>query len=311
MSPLSLQSPAQVSPLQKRYLAAYGLQFDRIHSDVSYRSGQLQSGKYALSCQYWSFPAAKGTVLLVHGYFDHVGLYGHIIRFFLQQGLAVFAFDLPGHGLSSGKAASIDCFSRYSDALQTCWQWGEKQQLPTPWLLVGQSTGGAIITDYLARTSPHKKTGRLKQVILLAPLVRPHRWRAGRLLYLSLRHFVRQVPRRQSRNSHDRTFLQFLANDPLQSWSQPVDWVGALNRWIRRIEKVKTACPVPVLIIQGEKDSTVDWKHNMAVFKRLYQSCEILYLPKGQHHLANERADIRQTYMDWLAERLLPKKLKM
>ena len=38
-------------------------------------------------------------------------------EYLLEQGYAVVMFDLPGHGLSEGKRASIDDFSQYGCAL--------------------------------------------------------------------------------------------------------------------------------------------------------------------------------------------------
>ncbi|MED5413144.1 MAG: alpha/beta fold hydrolase, partial [Pseudomonadota bacterium] len=85
----------------------------------SHRMGLLRSYNFDLVCQSFctSLDKQKGTVFIIHGYFDHTGLYGHLIKHCLQKGLTVISFDLPGHGLSSGDPASIDSFNQYSDAL--------------------------------------------------------------------------------------------------------------------------------------------------------------------------------------------------
>ncbi|MEB3734885.1 alpha/beta hydrolase [Halopseudomonas pachastrellae] len=52
----------------------------------------------------------------------HMGLYRHLIQWGAGAAYAVLAFDLPGHGLSSGERASIDCFLRYQKVLDgVCW----------------------------------------------------------------------------------------------------------------------------------------------------------------------------------------------
>ena len=52
----------------------------------------------------------KGTVFILHGYFDHVGLYTQLIDRCLGAGFDVLAYDQPGHGLSSGTLTAIGSF---------------------------------------------------------------------------------------------------------------------------------------------------------------------------------------------------------
>ena len=90
--------------------AAYRVfyQLDTIdrNGKTQHRIGTITSSEYRLVAQYWLPEKAHATVLIVHGYYDHIGLYRHVIRFFLEQGYAVLGFDLPGHGLSSGARAA-------------------------------------------------------------------------------------------------------------------------------------------------------------------------------------------------------------
>lgn len=282
------------------YLQAYGLEFSDISDQMTYSGGFLQSGELKVSCHLWRQPSSKGTVVLLHGYFDHVGLYGHIIRFYLEQGFSVFTYDQLGHGLSCGDRADIDSFSSYTKVLRLCLDWCKNAELPTPFHLSGQSMGGAIISELLAGERCSKGEYPIDKVILFAPLVRPVLWRWGRIQYQLVRRFIRSIPRSRSKNSNDHEFLEFLAREPLQSRILPVGWVGAMSRWIKRIESIASPCGFDALIIQGQQDGTVDWRHNMPVYKRLYKSVDVFYIPEGQHHLVNEREGIRQQYLTWL-----------
>ena len=238
----------------------------------------------------------------MHGLYDHSGLYGHLIRFFLQRGYCVFAYDQPGHGLSGGAPANIDSFASYAQVLRLCLDWCLEAQLPQPFHLVGQSMGGAVITELLRQ---HDAAAfPLHSLTLLAPLIRPRAWRWGRIQYLLARHFLRRIPRRHSSSSHDSQFLAFLRKDPLQATSLPVSWIGAMHRWIKTIEKRDALSSLPVFVIQGLQDGTVDWKHNMAVYQRLYPNARMLQIPQARHNLANESTSIREQFMPWLAERL-------
>ena len=62
----------------------------------------------------------RGTVLICHGYFDYVGLYRHLIAHVLELGYAVLAYDLPGHGLSSGPRGDPG-LPIYREVLDSAW----------------------------------------------------------------------------------------------------------------------------------------------------------------------------------------------
>lgn len=130
-------------PLLLRHL--YDYQFPQHNSPrVQFRIGAFDCDGVKICSCYWLPKEPRGTTFLVHGYFDHLGLYGHLIEHLLARGQAVVAFELPGHGLSGGEPLAIDSFGDYqrvlSDLLQRC------RHFPKPFNAVGQSTGGAVST---------------------------------------------------------------------------------------------------------------------------------------------------------------------
>lgn len=97
------------------------------------------------------------------------------------------------------------------------------------------------------------------------------------------------------RDTDDPAFKPFLEADPLQPRQLPTAWVGALARWIKRIEAAPRSPRRPV-IVQGEEDMTVDWQHNLQVLRSKFDQPEVLMLPRGRHHLANEIEEIREEH---------------
>lgn len=293
-----LAAAAPLSAVEQHYRQFYGFSDGLAqHSRV----GQLQVGGYQIALQAWWPEQPRATLVLLHGYYDHSGLYRHVIEWALGMGFAVLSFDLPGHGLSSGARASIGDFAEYQTVLQGVLAEAAALQLPQPWHLCGQSTGGAILIDYLLTGAPSADIG---ETILLAPLVRPRAWAWSQLSYRVMRHFVSEIPRRFSVNSSDADFIDFVHNhDPLQPRSLPTAWVGALSQWVPRIEAAPRSVRSP-LIIQGEADMTVAWRHNLEVLQDKFAAPSILRLPEARHHLANELPALRQRYFDFLSERL-------
>jgi lysophospholipase len=235
----------------------------------------------------FKLPQAKGTVFLQNGYYDHVGLYGKVIKHCLEQGFNVFSYDLPGHGLSSGERAGIDSFDQYDrvfcEGLSLV-----KKYFPGPIVALGQSTGGAIIINYLLSRGLTRYTSPFQSVYLLAPLVRPVDWNMSVLFYFLVRPFISKMKRTFAINSSDSEFLTFLKeHDPLQPLHLQVSWVGALRKWIKTIE-----CSAPVdldiHVIQGTCDGTVDYNYNMKVLKEKFTGFSVTYIEDGKHQLVNE-----------------------
>lgn len=282
--------------IEKEYFAYYGIDLENLLPDVQHRFGTVDSCKYQIACHLYEQKNARGTFFVLHGYYDHVGLFSHILRFFLEQGYNVVAYDLPGHGLSSGKPATIPDFSIYTQILIDILQ-HSAGKLPKPWHGYGQSTGCAILTDYLL-TQNHSE---LDKIIFSAPLVRPRMWPLSRIQLYIARPFIKQLPRTFTDNSRDRSFLHKAHNDPLAPKVLPTQWVSAMDRWIRRIERYKQKSPFRPLIIQGTYDRTVDAKYNIARLKELFTDPEILMLEDARHHLPNELKETREEYTDWLS----------
>ncbi|MBF8776185.1 alpha/beta hydrolase [Pseudomonas fulva] len=294
LAPLNARKP--LCTQAQAYQRFYGLDLP-VHSWL----GQFTVAGFEVVAQVWCPQQPKATLLLLHGYYDHMGLYGHLVAWALKRGYAVVSCDLPGHGLSSGERASIDDFAVYQQVLECLFEQTHSLQLPHPWHLCGQSTGGAIAVDHLLhnpQTSPIDG-----QVVLLAPLVRPCAWRWSKLSYHVLRHFVNGIERRFTENSTDPAFLPFLEADPLQPRRLPTVWVGALIDWITRIEAAPVSTRRPV-IVQGEADGTVDWPYNLQVLRAKFAQPQVMMLPGARHHLANELPAIRQRYFDFIDQHL-------
>jgi alpha-beta hydrolase superfamily lysophospholipase len=57
--------------------------------------------------------APKAALALVHGYADHSGRYLHVMEALAEQGIAVCAIDLRGHGKAEGRRGFCTRFAEY------------------------------------------------------------------------------------------------------------------------------------------------------------------------------------------------------
>lgn len=294
LAPIEFNGPTKHNELVQAYCEHYGLSFDENLPLQSHRIGTLRSGDFELVCQYFSVPVEeqRGTAFLLHGYFDHSGLYGHLIKHCLQQGIAVLIFDLPGHGLSSGNQASIKSFNQYSDAFLRVISEADYQQINRPWVSIGQSTGAAVIINgALENKYPLRD---FEKSILLAPLVYPRHWTRTSLLFALIRWFVPSTKRNFATNSHDQEFLDFIrTSDPLQSRRLPRDWVVAMIKYQKKLRRSRTV-DFPLSLIQGTDDTTVDWGRNIKLLETKFSGAKTYLINGGRHHLVNESKEFRE-----------------
>ncbi|MCV6611811.1 MAG: alpha/beta hydrolase [Amphritea sp.] len=287
--------------LLQEYLSCYGLQ---LILDAGHRleaSRQHVLGQALFVQHYRTRHSVRGTVIVLHGYFDHSGLYRHLISYLLEIGFDVLIYDLPGHGLSEGAPLSIDAFSTYAAQLTELIE-SRRRTLAGPWVMLGQSTGAAVTVEQQLKFG--YRDWPVRDQILLAPLVRPCEWEKIVGKYRWLRFLIRSVPRSYGASSHDAEFLQFVRDqDPLQHKRVPVKWIGAMLRWIDEVEH-SASLPTQPFCIQGVEDETVEWRHNLGVLGRLYPGLDIHLLQRARHHLVNEEASIRLHVFQLIEARL-------
>jgi len=294
LAEIDFATPVSSDQATQSYISHYGLGFNSEKLTVTHCLGCYSSGRFRIACQYFAPPieSQKATIALVHGYYDHIGLYGHLIKHCLNSGYSVLTFDLPGHGLSNGVTASIDNFDQYSKALADCLDLANLHGLTRPWFVVGQSTGAAAIINYLLKEQQFSQY-HFDRIIFLAPLLKPRNWIKAILFHSLFRLFLKKIKRDFSPNSHDKNFSQFIAEkDPLQSRFLSIDWINALKHYLADF----AAAPrhgEAIHIVQGTDDGTVNWRHNLPKLLEKFPNAKTYLIKDAQHHMVNEVEEFR------------------
>ena len=276
------------SPVITDYWQFYGIDFSQTMEGVSQTVGFVSSGKFDVCCQVFTPSKTEATCFVVHGYLDHTGLYGHLIKKLLELSYTVVTIDLPGHGLSSGARAYIDTFFKYELALQSVLN--RCSSLPRPWHGIGQSTGSSVLLLSLIKSPAN----HFEKTVLFAPLIRPNYWHKGTILQPIASVFKKEWPRYFSPNSHDAEFLSFVKNtDSFQSRVLPFGWLKAMRYWVRWILKQKLIV-ANMLVLQGGEDATVDGEFNVRALEKRVSRIQVSHHSDAKHHLVNESEEIRE-----------------
>jgi len=124
--------------------ADIGLAFDAV--TLSTADGEALAGWFIPA------PAARGTLLYLHGNGGNIGHRLDPIAVFHRLGLNIFIIDYRGYGASSGKPSEE---GTYRDAL-AAWAYltQQKRLAPERIVLFGESLGGSIAARLAARHPP-------------------------------------------------------------------------------------------------------------------------------------------------------------
>ncbi|MFC7062083.1 alpha/beta hydrolase [Halobacillus seohaensis] len=282
---LDFQNPVKKNVDIKAYLNYYGLNFQ----DVDLHFGNIEIDETEIIVQIFKTKESKGIIFILHGYLNHVGHLKHIIQYLTKHNYTVISYDLQGHGLSNGKRASIESFSDYVVTLEKLMK-KSRDELEGPFYVMGHSTGGAIAINYVLQNPLH----HFDKVILVAPLIRSNYWLLTRIGY-SLANsfpFINKLKMYIQKNSANKTHMNFTKRDPLQLNTVPLAWLKALMKWN---EEISTYNPVntETLVIQGNKDTTIDWKYNVKFITEKFNNLQIVQIDEGKHELLNESRQIR------------------
>jgi len=288
LSLLDLSTGATEDADLQQYLRFYQLPLPSPNLTVC--AGHLEVGDNQIVTLAWQPTKAIGTVIIVHGYMDHIGLFNHLIQHLLERQLNVVCFDLPGHGLSTGRPGYILDYGEYVGVLESVIN-VSREKFSAPLHAVGQSMGGAILLKHLIG---HKTDYPFASLNLFAPLLFPRGWSINRWLHLLSKPFLNTSKRVYRESSWDKDFLTFVRDcDPLQASRLPLAWVGALKKWIKEFRKSEGS-NLKINLIQGDADKTLDWKTNLVEFKGKFPALKVHMIKGGNHHLVNEIKPLRE-----------------
>ncbi len=248
--------------------------------------------------------ASRGaTVLVVHGYAEHVRRYDALATDLHGAGFDVIGFDLRGHGASGGRRADVEDFDIYVDDVAAV---AEAVAADAPDLAVlGHSMGGAIAARFAQRG-----THDLSALVLASPYlinavpVPPWLEPLARLLQ-------RIVPQLGVREL-DTEGLSRLPEEVRAYETDPLIYNGLVKARMgvqlvdggRRVLEGAAPLDVPTLVLHGEADRIADPEGSRRFAERT--GSELRTYPGGFHELFFDRvrAEVRRDVVAWLEGRL-------
>ena len=251
---------------------------------------------------------ASVSVILVHTLGDHSQSlpYRELTRQLSNQGMAVYAYDLRGHGRSPGARVFIERWSDYRDDLQAFIEEVERTAPQTPIHLLGLGLGGLIVLDY-AQNRP----AGLRGVVAIAPWLEDagmagwRRWLLGRLAPF--------LPRLQldagldyTGIARDQVAVRRYTSDPTYQRKTTPRLTLEISKAIAQTQRMAAHSRLSMLLLQGSEDPIAPATGSALFHANVGSWDKELRLYEGATHnllIENDRAHVIEDIANWIARR--------
>jgi acylglycerol lipase len=227
--------------------------------------------------------APRAVVVIVHGFNSHSGHYLWVGEQFAENGLAAYALDLRGRGLSDGERFYVDKIDDFIDDVDTFVELAKAEHPGLPVFLLGHSAGGVISCVYtlehqaklaglICESFAHELPAPDFVLAVLKGLshVAPH----ARVFKLDNNGF-----------SRDPMVVEALNSDPLiDNEVQPTLTAAVMVRADERLKEEFGQITLPVFIIHGTLDSVTKPSGSQHFYERAGSPDKTLKLYEGHFH---------------------------
>lgn len=248
----------------------------------------------------------RGVLVIVPGFNSHSGQYRWAAEQFAADGLAVYALDLRGRGLSDGERFYVEKFADYVSDVAAMVKIAKSREPGLPVYLLGHSAGGVIACTYtlddqqeiaglICESFAHQVPAPDFVLAVLKGIshVAPH----AHVLALKNEDF-----------SRDPAAVKAMNDDPLIAHeSQPTLTVAEMVRADERLKREFPLITLPVLILHGTGDKATKPSGSKLFYDTAGSADKTLKLYEGHYHdlLADVgKEDVLADIKAWIDARL-------
>ena len=248
-----------------------------------------------------SEPTRKSLIIFHRGH-EHSGRLEDVVRGLHLRGVAVFAWDARGHGLSGGPRGYASTFGQITrDADEFIRHISTNHGMPLQDMVVlGHSVGAVTVSAWV-----HDYAPQIRAMVLVTPALRVRLYVPFARQFLRLlRILSRRKPRFVSSYvkgrllTHDEEQAQKYDEDPLISRTIAVNILLGLHDTATRLIADAGAIRTPTLMLAGGSDWVVDLKAEQEFFNRLGSTIKRMRVFDGMHHDILHEKDRRAVLND-------------
>jgi uncharacterized protein len=237
---------------------------------IEYRTEEFRAAD-GVRLSAWFLPArvtgggkAKGTVLFLHGNAENVSTHFRSVAWLPAEGFNVFALDYRGYGASDGAPSLAGMQLDIDAAMRVLLSRPDVD--PGRIIVFGQSLGGALAIPYVAHS-----------------VYRAH---------------IRAVVVDSAFSDYRRIAREKLAAAWL-TW--PLQWLPYLtvDDTYSPAASVRSLSPIPLLMIHGDQDALIPYRHSQALFELAADPKELWIVPGAGHTRALANDAVRKRLIEY------------
>lgn len=250
---------------------------------MSHINDQTEQGLYYRD---WSPEGtAKGVVALVHGLGEHCQRYDALGDFLNNQGFALCALDLPGHGHSKGKRGHVDSFNVYQTAVLTMLERARASHPGLPIFLLGHSMGG-LIAAHLLLDHQNQFSGALLSGAAIQSPQEPPAWQVAIIKGIAkLLPSAGMLQLDASGISRDQKVVDKYMSDPLVSQDKlSAQFLVSMTNTMAEVKANAAKITLPILIMHGSQDRMTAPEGSQLLFNLISSEDKHINLYDGLYH---------------------------
>ncbi|MFC1707794.1 alpha/beta hydrolase [Planctomycetota bacterium] len=252
----------------------------------------------------------RANVVFLHGFLDHSSRYLHVFDELNRKGIALYTYDMRGHGRSEGRRGHVRSYDQFDSDLGIFLELVGKEIGETAPFLLAHSNGALVGTRFLL-----EQPAAVRGVVYSSPYfqnaIKPN------ILELFLAHVVGRAipvlpitaPLPVTALTHDPEWLERAEQDPLRGRKLTPGWYRSLLATQAEVTPRAAEFKLPLLIVQAGDDKVA----NPPASKQFSEACgsedkEYRECPGLYHEVFMESPDKRNEIIDtvvsWFVERM-------
>jgi acylglycerol lipase len=264
-------------------------------------------GGTQLVCSAWQpDDPPKAVLFIVHGLGEHLGRYEEMAKVFIENQLAVFAFDHRGHGQSKGKRGHAESIDQLVEDVEFALMQCRNLFLELPVFLFGHSMGGQIVASYLDKVKSKEIAGAIISSAWFRIATPPPLWQIN-----LIKRLKKVFPALTQSNRLDPKYISSVPSevdayqkDPLVHDKMSLALFNTLFQNGLQLMHEAQAVKIPVLVCHGNRDQITATLGSEQYANNLGEKAEFKIWPDAFHepHHDKDKEQVVQYYVDLVLE---------
>ena len=252
--------------------------------------------------QSWIPSNPKAVVQILHGGFEHIGRYKHVVERLTSENFIIYGNDHRGHGRSEGKRNHIKSFDEYMEDSYILTKMIKDNHPDLPIFILGHSMGSCVAQRFAIKYQKEIQglilSGSGTGIGIIPVFLRI----VAKIMAKIYPTFKAASNLNPDDLSHDLESIEDYTSDPLINYKIATAAMGVafMNHYPEIKSKIGDIT-IPVLIQKGSLDETVSGIDELIADLKTKDKTVKIY-KNGKHEMYNEIEEKREVALNDLAD---------